>query len=47
MQALLDEAEAEGVLAPEGAREEADAVKEEARKTAEEIEEKAKQESAG
>ncbi|MDF3046286.1 MAG: cation-binding protein [Ornithinibacter sp.] len=47
VQALLDEAEAEGVIAPEGAREEADAVKEEARKTAEEIEEKAKQESAG
>ncbi|GAA4401086.1 hypothetical protein GCM10023168_10350 [Fodinibacter luteus] len=39
---LLDEAVAEGVLAPEEAREEADAVKGEAKKQAEEIEESAK-----
>ncbi len=44
---LLAEAESEGVLAPEGAREEADAVKAEAKRTAEEIEEKAKQEVTG
>jgi 16S rRNA (guanine(966)-N(2))-methyltransferase RsmD len=47
VRAILAEAEEEGVLAPEGARMEADAVQEDAKKTAEEIEEKAKQETTG
>jgi hypothetical protein len=47
VRALIDEAEAEGVLAPEGAREHAEAVKEEARRTAHEIEEKARREAGG
>ena len=45
--ALLEEAVAEGTLAPEDAREEADAIKAEAKKEATAVEEAAKEESAG
>jgi hemerythrin superfamily protein len=46
VRALLGEAVDEGVLAPEAAREEADAVEEQAKKEAKEIEERAKKDAA-
>ncbi|WP_392542632.1 hemerythrin domain-containing protein [Oryzobacter telluris] len=45
--ALLEEAVAEGTLAPEDAREEADAIKDEAKQEAKAVEEAAKEDAAG
>ncbi|MFQ6170213.1 hemerythrin domain-containing protein [Oryzobacter sp. R7] len=47
VRALVDEAVAEGTLAPEEAREEADEIKEKAKEEAEAVEEAAKEDAAG